>query len=279
MITTKITRYQLNALIIKRLMSSQTVAKRAESESMRSQELKTTTLPNGLVVTSIENQSPITRIGVIVKAGSRYEPINELGLTHTLRSMSGFTTKESTVFGITRNIEYVGGSLSAITSRDLMIYLLENDRNYTETTLKYLSDTVMRPAFKPWQIKDNLYRQKADLALFKDNPQLVLMEALNSVAFRGGLRNSIYSPEFMLGKHSSEMLSNFVEQHFVSNRTAIVGTGIEHNRLLEHIDKYFSMARGDRGQTGESKFIGGQTRIDSNLDNTYVAVATEGVGY
>ena len=141
--------------------------------------------------------------------------------------MAGFSTKESTVFGITRNIEYVGGSLSALTTRDYMIYILENDRSYTDKTIKYLSDTVMAPAFKHWQIKDNIYRQKTDLSILKDTPLLLLSEALHSVAFRGGLKNSIYSPEFMLGKHSSEMLTNFVNNHFVSNRTAIVGLGIE----------------------------------------------------
>lgn len=277
---TKIFRNQLSGLVIKRLMSSQKVAKKTESEPLRAPELKTTTLPNGLIVSSLENHSPVTRIGVMVRAGSRYEAGDQLGVTHTLRSMAGFTTKESTVFGITRNIEYVGGSLSALTTRDYMIYLLENDRNYTDINIKYLSDTILRPAFKHWQIKDNLYRQRVDLSILKDTPQLLLSEALHSVAFKGGLRNSLYSPEFMLGKHSSQMLSNFVEHHFVSNRTAIVGTGIEHNHLLEKVDKFFTLGRGEGTQSGQqSKFIGGQTRIDSDLDTTYVAVATEGVGY
>lgn len=278
MLLTKISRNQLNGLVVKRLMSGQTAAKRAEAEPLRSKQLKTTTLPNGLIVSSLENHSPITRIGVIVRAGSRYEPSDQLGLTHTLRSLTGFSTQDSTRFGITRNIEYVGGSLTAITTRDHILYLLENERNVTQRTIKYMSDVVMRPAFKHWQIGDNLYRQRVDLSLLKDRPQLVLLEALNSVAFRGGLRNSIYSPEFMIGKHSTESLTSYVEQHFVSNRTAIVGVGIEHGLLVEHIDNLFSMSRGDRGNSGESKYIGGQTRIDSDSNTTYVAVATEGVG-
>lgn len=275
-LTRQLSGRQINELLFKRVMSSHASAKRSEQSE---HSLKTSTLPNGIIVTSLDSESPITRIGVIVKAGSRYEPPDQLGLTHTLRSMAGFSTKESTVFGITRNIEYVGGSLSAVTTRDHMLYVLENWREYTDKNIKYLSDTVTKPAFKPWEIKDNVERQKVDLSILKDSPLLLLSEALHSVAFRGGLRNSLYSPEFMIGKHSSEMLLNFVDNHFVSNRSAVVGLGIEHDRLLEYVDKHFSLGRGDRGQTGESKFIGGQTRIDANLPNTYVAIATEGVGY
>jgi len=262
-----------------RLLSSQAAHHPSEGQPLKPQQLQLTTLPNGLVVASLENYSPIARVGVMIKAGSRYEPKDELGLTHTLRSAAGLSTNNSTVFGITRNIEYVGGKLSALTTRDYMIYLLENTRDYTEKNLGYLSDTVMAPAFKPWEISDNLYRQKTDLALLNETPQLLLMEALHKAAFRGGLRNSLYSPEFMLGKHSRQSLTQFVEQHFVSNRTAIIGLGVDHDKLLQQVEKKFSMARGDRGNTGESKFVGGEVRVDTNSDVTYVAIGAEGVGY
>ena len=62
MMSTKISRIQLNGLVIKRLLSSQTAAKKSESEPLRAPELKTTTLPNGLIVSSLENHSPITRV-------------------------------------------------------------------------------------------------------------------------------------------------------------------------------------------------------------------------
>ncbi len=279
MSTSKLCKRRFVAICGSRLLSSQTAQIPSEALTLKEEHLKLTTLPNGLIVASLENYSPITRIGVIVRAGARYEPKDGLGLTHTLRSMCGQSTKKSTVFGITRNIEYVGGKLSALTTRDHMIYVLENTRNYTDKNVVYLSDTVMSPAFKPWEISDNLYRQKTDLAFLKESPQLLLMESLHKTAFRGGLANSIYSPDFMLGKHTHEMLNKFVEQHFVSNRTAIVGTGIGHEELLELVEKRFSMSRGDLGNSGESKFVGGEIRLDTGSDITYVAVGAEGVGY
>lgn len=44
-----------------------------------------TKLPSGLVIASLENYSPASRIGVLVRAGSRYEMMDNLGVTHLLR--------------------------------------------------------------------------------------------------------------------------------------------------------------------------------------------------
>lgn len=42
-------------------------------------------LPNGLVIASLENYSPLSRVGVFVKAGSRFETAENQGVSHVLR--------------------------------------------------------------------------------------------------------------------------------------------------------------------------------------------------
>ena len=46
------------------------------------------TLPNGLVVASLENMSPVSRVAVYLSAGPRYEAPEELGICHFLRNAS-----------------------------------------------------------------------------------------------------------------------------------------------------------------------------------------------
>lgn len=50
--------------------------------------IQITKLPNGLVIASLENFSPASRIGVFIKAGSRYETTSNLGTAHLLRLAS-----------------------------------------------------------------------------------------------------------------------------------------------------------------------------------------------
>jgi len=157
-----------------------------------------------------------------------------------------------------------------------LIYLLENIRDYTEKNLHLLSHTIMEPAFKPWELSDFLGRQKVDRAMLNETPQLKLIETLHRTAYRGGLGNGLFTPEYMLGKHDRDMLLKYVDSYFTSNRAAIVGLGVDHDRLLEQVDKKFPMPTGDRGGKGESKYVGGESRIDTNSDMVYVCVAAEG---
>uniref|UniRef100_A0A8C9BXK7 Ubiquinol-cytochrome c reductase core protein 2 n=1 Tax=Phocoena sinus TaxID=42100 RepID=A0A8C9BXK7_PHOSS len=75
------------------------------------QDLEFTKLPNGLVIASLENYAPASRIGLFIKAGSRYEDSSNLGTSHLLRLASSLTTKGASSFKITRGIEAVGGEL------------------------------------------------------------------------------------------------------------------------------------------------------------------------
>lgn len=42
-------------------------------------------LPNGMVIASLENYSPMSSVGVFVKGGSRFESVDNLGVSHVLR--------------------------------------------------------------------------------------------------------------------------------------------------------------------------------------------------
>jgi len=267
-----------------RLYSSAAAHKTAEGhdghKKLQAQKLKSTTLPNGLVIATQENYSPIARLGIFVRAGSRYEPPEALGITHCLRNAAGLATQNSTAFGITRNLEEVGAHLSATSSRDHLSYILEVNRDDFADKLSYLADVVTRPAFKPWELVDTLSRTKTDVALVKENPQLQLIEKLHKAAFRGGLANSLFMPKYMIGKHRHADLVQFVKNNFVTNRIAVVGLGVDHDQIIEAIEKKFNFASGagDVTKHAESKFIGGELRKNNSSDITYAAVVAEGAG-
>lgn len=54
-------------------------------------------LPNGLVIASLENYSPVSNIGVFVKAGSRYETVENQGVAHVLRLASNLVISERVI--------------------------------------------------------------------------------------------------------------------------------------------------------------------------------------
>ena len=49
---------------------------------------KVTKLPNGLVVASVENNTPVFRVAAVVQAGAKYEPYESRGVITLLRVVS-----------------------------------------------------------------------------------------------------------------------------------------------------------------------------------------------
>lgn len=236
-------------------------------------QVKTTVLPNKLVVASVDSILPISTVSVLFKAGSRYEKPDNLGTTHMLRIAAGLTTKDSTQFGITRNLQEIGATLSCDTDRETVAYTLQSALDKLDTGLKFLQDVAVEQVFKPWELSDNIPRLKYELAGV--SPYSKLLDAVHKAAFRSGLGNSIYCPDYLVGKHSSESLQHYVKSHFTTNRTAVVGVGVDHSELVCFAQN-LPLESGAGPAESPSKYYGGDVRIDTAGDLTHVAVAVEG---
>lgn len=256
-------------------LATQTSAKTHDLHAGKAQ-VKQTKLPNGLTIIALENHSPISRVGVFVRAGSRLETPGQLGVTHALRIAAGLSTQRSTNFGITRNIEYYGGSLTASSTREDLSYIVETGRDQISAPIAYLADTVTRPAFKPWELSDNTFRMKIDRKRMKNLPEVRLLELTHAAAFKSGLSNSLFSPKHMVGKHDHNLLMEYFNQHFITNRMAVVGLGVELPYLVEEVEKTFAFNVGPVSDIVKPKFTAGNLRKEGGGNVTYVSVVAEG---
>lgn len=66
------------------------------------------------------------KLSLSLRAGSRYEQPDSLGTTHMLRIAAGLTTNDSTQFGIMRNLQQIGATLSCQTDRETIAYTLQS---------------------------------------------------------------------------------------------------------------------------------------------------------
>lgn len=241
--------------------------------------VRQTKLANGLNIVAIENSSPICRVGLFVRSGPRFETPGQLGVSHALRTAAGLSTQKSTQFGITRTIDYLGGSFKISATREDLIYVVESLKDDIAAPFKYLGDTVTRPAFKPWELGDQVNnRMKIDRARLKESPDVRLIEILHSAAFRGGLSHPLVSPGFMVGKHDHSVLTNYVESNFVTSRMAVVGSGIGLEELVEGVEKSLKLNTAPAPEIPRSKFVANTIRKATSLPASMVAVASEGVG-
>lgn len=206
-------------------------------------------------------------------AGSRNEVYSNVGASHVIRVAAGLSTKHATTFGITRNIQQIGGSLSVTSDREIVAYTVEATRDQLETALQYLEKSVTGQIFKPWEIQDSSYRVKIDVLNVSD--QVKAIELLHKAAYRTGLGNSIFCPKHKIGKLSSETLQHFYESNFTSNRAAVGGVNVDH-QLLVGFSQSLQLGSGEGARNESKYFAGADARKEKGGRIASVAVATSG---
>jgi len=250
-------------------------AKQAELGSASGQ-VQVSKAGNGLTVVSCNDGSPLTTIGVLVKAGSRFETYETLGTSHALVDSVGLATKRHTAFGVTRNVQQMGTQLAAKKGREYLTFSSQVLTSKVDGLCDYLFDAVANPAFKPWELPDVPRRVGIDIANI--NPAERATELLHKAAYREGLGNSIYSPPHMVGKHGPITLAGFHQKLFTSDRACLVAVGgIPHNHLLK-VAEAVELGKGAGPGALAAKYIGGEHRHDTAGGHAYVAIAGDCTG-
>ncbi|XP_067089830.1 ubiquinol-cytochrome c reductase core protein 2a isoform X1 [Osmerus mordax] len=245
------------------------------SVSLPPQNVQVSKLPNGLVIASLENYSPVSNVGVFVKAGSRYETVGSQGVSHVLRLAANLTTKGASALRICRGVEAVGGSLSVTSSRETMVYSVECLRDHLDSVMEYLINMITAPEFRPWEVEDLTSRVKIDKALAQQCTQIGVLEKLHEAAYKNALSNSLYCPDYMVGRITPEKLRSFIENNFTSARMALVGLGVKHS-VLRQVGELFLGGRSGAGATGaKAHYRGGELRMQNGDNLVHALIASE----
>uniref|UniRef100_UPI0037E8683F ubiquinol-cytochrome c reductase core protein 2a n=1 Tax=Semicossyphus pulcher TaxID=241346 RepID=UPI0037E8683F len=240
------------------------------------QNVQVSKLPNGLVIASLENYSPLSSIGVFVKAGSRYETTENQGVSHVLRLAANLTNKGASGFKICRSVESLGGSLSVTSSRETMVYTAECLRDHLDALMESVVNVTAAQEFRPWEVSDLTPRVKIDKALAQQCPQIGVIEKLHEAAYKNALSNSLYCPDYMVGSVSSNQLQSFVEENFTTGRMALVGLGVKHSVLRQFGEGLLSVRSGAGAPAAKAVYRGGELRVQNNDDLVHALIASEG---
>jgi len=232
-----------------------------------------TSKANNVTVSSIETNKPISKLAVFFRAGSRFETDATQGVTQMLRIAAGLGTSGSSQFGLTRNIEQAGGTLQCTAGREYISYTIEATRDRIANVDKFLQDVAMYQNFRPWELKDNVPRLRLERTLRP--PEVRVMELIHKSAYRKGLGYSLYSPKWMIGNHSSDMLDNFVNSNF--GQACVVGIGLPHEKVIEFASRLNVKAQVGKPIPGQFH-PGSEVRKETNDQLAYVALAIEGAG-
>lgn len=229
-------------------------------------------------VHAVDNLSPVSRVAVYVRAGSRYEPDHLPGISHYIRASAGLTTHDSSIFGITRHMEKAGASFKVSSDREFIVYSVNCLRDKLSYVLGFIDDTLHRPEYRSWELVDVVQpRLKEELGRYKNNQGLIANEAMHKAAFRGGLAHSIFAPEHQVTKIKKNDVFEYFEKNYVLDRMSFVGLGVDEADFSATINEKFRLNGSEyQGVDGSTRYVGGEARIQANFPHTKVNFVVQG---
>lgn len=154
-------------------------------QSLRSKDLKITTLKNGLTLITIDEPhlDSVTTL-VAVGAGSRYETKRINGISHFLEHMffKG-STKFPSAEKIATLVDGIGAVNNAATDKEVTYYWIKSAAKHIDLSLDILSSMIKEPLLS----QEEIDREKGviieELRMFRDNPSRYIWDLYEQLQF------------------------------------------------------------------------------------------------
>jgi predicted Zn-dependent peptidase len=153
------------------------VAENAALTTPHLRDIRSTTLPNGLLV--LTERMPHMRsvaMGVWIDCGSRDESPEVNGISHFIEHMlfKGTTTRSASQ--LAREVDAIGGNLDAFTGKETICFNIKVLDDNVPAALDLLTDLVLHPTFAPEDIRREQGVILEEIKMDEDNPDYLVHE-------------------------------------------------------------------------------------------------------
>ncbi|KAI0222095.1 ubiquinol-cytochrome c reductase core subunit 1 [Massospora cicadina] len=235
----------------------------ASVASSASSAIKVTKLQNGIKVVTQGNSAPTATLCAIAQAGTRFE--TKLGISHYLKNFAFKNTTNKTGFRLIREAELQGASLSAILTRESIIYMAQFFRED-----EIIFDSLRNSKYTDHQAEDvmKIVRREISLASIETH----VINGLHLEAFRTGLGNST------LGLPQEDIFTNdireYASQAFAPSRLTFYGFNVDASSFNVLKDSFVNSTSSLK--TEASKYFGGEIRQSAMTPVSHLAIGFEG---
>ncbi|KAI1128005.1 ubiquinol-cytochrome C reductase complex CORE protein 2 precursor [Nemania abortiva] len=228
----------------------------------------------GVKVASRDSRGPTTKLAVVAKAGTRYEPAP--GLTVGLEEFAFKNTASRTALRIVREAELLGGQLAAYHTREALVieasFLREDIPYFTELLAEVISQTKYTTYEFHEDVERVLHLKQAKLA---GDVSALALDAAHSVAFHSGLGASLYpSPSTPLKGYLNEnAIADYAGAVYSKPNIALVGDGATPQALQRWTEQFFKSVPSTTSSALNSKastYYGGEQRTPHSGGNAFV---------
>lgn len=189
--------------------------------------IQVTTLSNGIrLVTEQMASTHSISIGVWVNAGSVMETEQQSGISHFIEHMLFKGTTERDAKAIAVEVDAMGGTINAFTSKESTCYYIKVLDENVENAIDILADIYQNSTLS----EDLIEREKGvileEIAMTYDTPEDLAFESAMGAFFRGSaLESEILGTEETVKSFKREDLLSYMEEFYTAENTVIAVAG------------------------------------------------------
>ena len=238
-------------------------------------------LSNGLTVVSdpmagLESAA----VGVWVNTGTRNETRAQMGVSHMLEHMAFKGTTRRSAKAISEEIEAVGGTLNAYTSREQTAFHARILKPDVALAMDLLGDILVNPIFADEEIAREKQVVLQEIGQARDTPDDIVFDHLQAAIYPGQPMGwSILGEEETVSAFERPMLKGYMNSQYRAGGMTLVASGaVRHDEIVALAEKNFSgLNPGTAAAPSPSRYAGGDARFAEDLEQAHIAFAFPGL--
>ncbi|WP_028307313.1 M16 family metallopeptidase [Desulfitibacter alkalitolerans] len=245
--------------------------------------IKESLLKNGIRLVSEEMPyANSVSIGFWIKIGSRNEEQSLQGITHFIEHLLFKGTEKRTAKQIAEELEMVGGSLNAFTSREYTCIYARVLKDDIDLAVELLSDMMLNSCFGEEDIKKEKNVVCEEIMMYEDTPDEIIHDIFTQQVWYGhSLGRAILGTKETVSGYTRKEILNYYREFFVPKNIIISAAGnLNHERLKEKLSILLEKV-GDEEIKKEAQskpdFITVKHSKDKDIEQMHICLGTRGV--
>ena len=243
------------------------------------------TLDNGLriIAEKLDNVRTVS-VSFTVNAGTVDEQSDEAGISHYIEHMVFKGTKNRTAAEIAMDMDAVGASLNAGTSRENTRFYAKVLDKHLPTAIDVISDMLLNPKFdsKDMELEKGVVCD--EILMSQDDPDDLVSQRIQELYYGDDpLSRSVLGSEETVRSFTEQNLRDYMERLYVPNNMVVTCAGnFDQQRLVDEISEIFISQNNrelKKREYGKPKCVRESAVIDRNdLEQTHIELAYTSFG-
>ncbi|MGZ9108957.1 MAG: M16 family metallopeptidase [Micavibrio sp.] len=238
--------------------------------------IQVTTLKSGLrVITDTVTAVDSVAIGVWAGVGTRHEDMRVNGVAHMVEHMLFKGTAKRNAGQIAEEIESVGGSVNAYTSRDMTAYHIHALKEHTPLALEILADIVQNSVLPQEEVERERKVILQEIGMSLDTPDDFVFDNYQATAYPNqALGAPILGTCDIIAGMERDSLAQYINKFYTPSRLVISAAGnVHHETLVKQAEELFDFLPDDQSlMTAAACYQGGDHRLNKPLEQSHVVL-------